>query len=370
MFSLPRGFEPQALEDLGQRSSAELGEMLKRQERLLRNEKFICRLPDKGKKILDTVAKLKAAIAEREEVRGKRELFHSASLDCKLRQKVIAGVDVDIEKAQSSDRILDTSSPGHACSFVDNIKSSNTTSEKQGLVHPTQKGDEEIPEAEYAVNKCPASHNRFRGSSSLEAREHLPQHCVSSQAEDTSSSFDNQFIDKFQRITIADQGIHHLEENTSAENLMGLRDRTPKKPHYMEVLEMRAKNPVPPPHKFKTNVLPSHHNDPPSHSQRGESPVSLAERRRRDKQHLDDITAARLLPLHHLPAQLLSIEDSLALQKQQKQNYEEMQAKLAAQKLAERLNIKMQSYNPEGESSGKYREVRDEDDDQSSDDEL
>uniref|UniRef100_A0A8D2DKY0 DNA-directed RNA polymerase II subunit GRINL1A n=1 Tax=Sciurus vulgaris TaxID=55149 RepID=A0A8D2DKY0_SCIVU len=208
MFSLPRGFEPQAPEDLGQRSSAELGEMLKRQERLLRNEKFIY------------------------------------------------------------------------------------------------------------------------------------------------------------------QGIHHSEENTSAENLMGLSGRTPKKPHYMEVLEMRAKNPVPPPHKFKTNVLPSQQNDSPSHSQRVESPVSSAEQRRRDKQHLDDITAARLLPLHHLPAQLLSIEDSLELQKQQKQNYEEMQAKLAAQKLAERLNIKMQSYNPEGESSGKYREVRDEDDDQSSDDEL
>lgn len=32
----------------------------------------------------------------------------------------------------------------------------------------------------------------------------------------------------------------------------------------------------------------------------------------------------------------------------------EIQAKLAAQKLAERLNIKMQSYNPEGESSRKY----------------
>ncbi|XP_047394522.1 protein GRINL1A [Sciurus carolinensis] len=370
MFSLPRGFEPQAPEDLGQRSSAELGEMLKRQERLLRNEKFICRLPDKGKKILDTVAKLKAAIAEREEVRGKRELFHSASLDCKLRQKVIARVDVDIEKAQNSDQILDTSSLVPGCSFVDNIKSSNTISEKQGLVHPTHKGDEEIPETEYTVNKGPASHNGARGPSSPEAREHLPQHCVSSQAEDISSSVDNLFIDKFQRFTVADQGTHHSEENTSAENLTSLSGRTPKKPHYMEVLEMRAKNPVPPPHKFKTNVLPSQQNDSPSHSQRVESPVSSAERRRRDKQHLDDITAARLLPLHHLPAQLLSIEDSLELQKQQKQNYEEMQAKLAAQKLAERLNIKMQSYNPEGESSGKYREVRDEDDDQSSDDEL
>lgn len=113
--------------------------------------------------------------------------------------------------------------------------------------------------------------------------------------------------------------------------------------------------------------LPTQQSYSPSHCQRGESPASSEEQRRRARQHLDDITAARLLPLHHLPAQLLSIEESLALQKEQKQNYEEMQAKLAAQKLAERLNIKMQSYNPEGESSGRYREVRDEDDAQSSD---
>uniref|UniRef100_E9PZ03 Polymerase (RNA) II (DNA directed) polypeptide M n=1 Tax=Mus musculus TaxID=10090 RepID=E9PZ03_MOUSE len=38
MFSLPRGFEPPAPEDLGRQSSAELRERLRRQERLLRNE--------------------------------------------------------------------------------------------------------------------------------------------------------------------------------------------------------------------------------------------------------------------------------------------------------------------------------------------
>ncbi|XP_021568153.1 protein GRINL1A isoform X2 [Carlito syrichta] len=175
---------------------------------------------------------------------------------------------------------------------------------------------------------------------------------------------------ELQRITVADQGEHQTGENTSAENLTGLHSGSQKKPHYMEVLETRAKNPVPPSHKFKTNVLPSQQNDSSSHCQRRGSPISSEERRRRDKQHLDDITAARLLPLHHMPTQLLSVEESLALQKQQKQNYEEMQAKLAAQKLAERLNIKMHSYNPEGESSGKYREVRDEGDDRSSDDEF
>ncbi|XP_025245681.1 protein GRINL1A isoform X2 [Theropithecus gelada] len=172
---------------------------------------------------------------------------------------------------------------------------------------------------------------------------------------------------ELQRITIADQGEQQSEENASTKNLTDVSSGTQKKPHYMEVLEMRAKNPVPQLHKFKTNVLPFRQNDSSSHCQKSGSPISSEERRRRDKQHLDDITAARLLPLHHMPTQLLSIEESLALQKQQKQNYEEMQAKLAAQKLAERLNIKMRSYNPEGESSGRYREVRDEDDDWSSD---
>ncbi|XP_017751951.1 PREDICTED: protein GRINL1A [Rhinopithecus bieti] len=367
MSSLPRAFEPQAPEDLGQRSLVELREMLKRQERLLRNEKFICKLPDKGKKIFDSVAKLKAAVAEHEEVRRKSELFHPVSLDCKLRQKAIAEVDVGTDKAQNSDPILDTSSLVPGCSSVDNIKSSKTTSQNQGLGHPTHEGDGETPEVEYTVIKGPASSNRDGVRPSSEASEHHPQHRVSSQAEDTSSSVDNLFIDRLQRITIADQGEQQSGENASTKNLTDLSSGIQKKPHYMEVLEMRAKNPVPQLHKFKTNVLPFRQNDSSSHCQKSGSPISSEERRRRDKQHLDDITAARLLPLHHMPTQLLSIEESLALQKQQKQNYEEMQAKLAAQKLAERLNIKMRSYNPEGESSGRYREVRDEDDDWSSD---
>ncbi|XP_023491113.2 protein GRINL1A [Equus caballus] len=368
MCSQARGFEPPAPEDLARRSLAELQEMLKRQERLLRNEKFIYKLPDKGKKILDSVAKVRAAIAEYEEFRGKSKLFHPVSVDRKLRQRAVAGVDTD--KAHNSDQILDTSSLVPGRSSVDNIKSSKTTSQRQGLVHPTRRGDAGASEVWYTVNSCPASSSRARVPSSSEAGEHLPQHRVSSQAEDRSSSSDNLVIDRLQRITIADPGEHHLEENSSPENLTGLCSGPQKKPHYMEVLEMRAKNPVLPPHKFKTNVLPSQQHGSPSDCRRRGSPVSSEERRRREKQHLDDITAARLLPLHHLPTQLLSIEESLALQKQQKQSYEEMQAKLAAQKLAERLNIKMQSYNPEGETLRKYREVRDEDDDQSSDDEF
>nr|XP_045362231.1 myocardial zonula adherens protein isoform X1 [Camelus bactrianus] len=332
--------------------------------------KFICKLPDKGKKILDSVAKLKAAITEREEIQGRSGLLHPVSLDCKQRQKAVAFVDVDTEKAQNSDQILDTSSLVPGCSSVANVTPSQTTSQQKEPVHPPRRGNADAPEVEFTVSKCPASGSRATAPSPAEARAPLPQHRVAGQAEDSSSSSDNQFIDRLQRITIADSSEHRSEENTSTENLTGLQSEPQRKPHYMKVLEIRAKNPLPPPHKFKTNVLPSQQHDWSSHCQRRGSPVCSEERRLRDRKHLDDITAARLLPLHHLPAQLLSIEESLALQKQQKQSYEEMQAKLAAQKLAERLNIKMQSYNPEGESSRKYREVRDEGDDQSSDDEF
>lgn len=362
MCSLPRGFEPPVPEDVGRQSLAELWERLRGQERLLRKEKFICKLPDKGKKISDTIAKLKAAISEREEVRGRTELFHPVSVDCKLRHKATTRVDTDIDKAQNSDLMLDTSSLVPECSSVD-IESSKTTSETQGPTHLTHKGNEETLATGCTVNTCPSARITTQDPSS-EVNEHLPQH--SSQVEEISSSVDSLFITKLQKITIADQ-TEPSEENTSTENFPGLQSETPKKPHYMKVLEMRAKNPVPPPHKFKTNVLPTQQSDSSSHCHKGQSPASSEEHRRRARQHLDDVTAARLLPLHHLPAQLLSIEESLALQKEQKQNYEEMQAKLAAQKLAERLNIKMQSFNPEGESSGRYREVRDEDDAQSSD---
>ncbi|XP_063134805.1 DNA-directed RNA polymerase II subunit GRINL1A-like [Rattus norvegicus] len=361
MCSLPRGFEPPVPEDMGQQSLAELRERLRRQERLLRKEKFICKLPYKGKKISDTTAKLRAAISESEEVRRRTELLHPVSVDCKLRNKATTRVDTDIDKAQNSDLMLDTSSLVPECSSVD-IESSKTTSETQGPNSSLTKAMKTL-ETGCTVSTSPSVRITAQAPPS-EVNEQLPQH--SSQAEEVSSSVDSLFITKLQKITTADQ-TEPSEENTSTENFPELQSETPKKPHYMTVLEMRARNPVPPPHKFKTNVLPTQQSDSTSHCQRAQSPASSEEQRPRARQHLDDVTAARLLLLHPLPAQLLSIEESLALQKEQKQNYEKMRAKLAAQKLAERLNITMQSYNPEGESSGRYREVRDEDDAQFSD---
>lgn len=55
----------------------------------------------------------------------------------------------------------------------------------------------------------------------------------------------------------------------------------------------------------------------PSRSSEGPSLLSAEARKERDRKHLDDITAAKLPPLHHTPARLLTLEESASLLKEQ-----------------------------------------------------
>ncbi|XP_026537865.1 protein GRINL1A [Notechis scutatus] len=89
---------------------------------------------------------------------------------------------------------------------------------------------------------------------------------------------------------------------------------------------------------------------------------------RREKRRPEDASAARLPPLRHAPARLLPLAESVAIQLRQEEARQEMQAKVAAQKLAERLGIKMVHYEPEGQVMTGYREVRDEEEDSSAED--
>lgn len=198
---------------------------------------------------------------------------------------------------------------------------------------------------------------------------------------------DEELAQVFEKVTLADetevmaglddtrQETVSIGDNRQNNNPFGI-NQPQKKPHYIEVFEKAEKNPAVGKSKFKPNQLPSGSrgsssagSSSPSHSpRRPESQLSPAERLLRDKKHLDDITAAKLPPLHHLPTQLLSMEESAALQQGQKKKYEEVQATVAAQKLAEKLNVRMVAFNPEGEAMVKYREVRDDGDIHSSED--
>lgn len=208
-------------------------------------------MPDKGKKILDYVAKLKAAIAEHEKVRGKCKLFDPASLNSELRQKA-PDTDGNTNQAWNSDQILDGSSLILDHPSIESNVASKTPTQLGGFVQPGPRGDEEVTEIENPVSRPPTSSDRATVPPYSEAIELLPQQCVSSQTEDNCSSSYDLLVDGLQRITVSDE--HSSEETTSTANLTGLGSGAQKKPHFMEVLEMRAQNPVPSPHKFKTNV--------------------------------------------------------------------------------------------------------------------
>ncbi|XP_065498038.1 protein GRINL1A [Caloenas nicobarica] len=70
------------------RSLPELREMLRRQERLLADRKFIARLPDKGK-ISDFAEKLTLAVLQEEELARMAELLSAVRLEFQVKQEEI-----------------------------------------------------------------------------------------------------------------------------------------------------------------------------------------------------------------------------------------------------------------------------------------
>ncbi|NXH49730.1 GRL1A polymerase, partial [Dicaeum eximium] len=365
------------------RALPELREMLRRQERLLADRKFIARLPDKGKKISDFAEKLKLAIFQEEEVARTAELLSAVRLEFQAKQEQINTSKQEVVLTEDTVNSADPS----VFNENSNIKDISDISAERQETECTEEDatntaleNQRTQRKNNKVKTVTKDQNRFCEVVSKSATSnHLnnDQQVSLSNTEDgteSTAALDNSkeaLVDAFQRVTIADrensEKILGKEQDVAKHKGNVFGSQYSKTPHYIEVLEARAKNPVIKKPKFKTNALSgeqsgSSHGSSSSRSPGGfGSPVPPEERRLRDRKHLDDITAARLPPLHHSPAKLLSIEESIAIQIQQKEAYEEMQAKLAAQKLAERLNIKMLRFEPEGEASMQYREVRDED---------
>ncbi|XP_042659999.1 myocardial zonula adherens protein [Tyto alba] len=345
--------------------------------------KFISRLPDKGKKISDFVEKLKLAILQEEEVARTAELLSAVRLEFQVKQGEINTskqqviLKEDTLNCEGSSVFNENSTIKEVSEIFSQRQETecikkDATNTALGNQRTRRKNDEVKTVAKDQNLFCEVI-SKSAMSSHLKSDHQVSQSNAEDDAEGAGAldSSKDAFVDAFQKVTIADgdnrEKVLEKEQNVAKHKGSILGSLQPKTPHYIEVLESRAKNPVVKKSKFKTNVLSgeqsgSSYGSSSSQSPGGfGSPITTEERRFRDKKHLNDITAARLPPLHHSPAKLLSIEESIAIQIQQKEVYEEMQAKLAAQKLAERLNIKMLRFEPEGEASMQYREVRDED---------
>ncbi|XP_063305173.1 protein GRINL1A [Pelobates fuscus] len=314
--------------ELQGKSLAELLEILHRQEKLINNTKFIAKLPDRGKKIMEFTEKVRLAIGEHMELTNRKEVLSKLRREFQERQH-------DGEEATIIASALDSSI--HINKQLDKIE---TEAAPTNLLLA-----EEYP----TVSENGDTHH-LDGSSVLVEKSR-------------SSVLDpDALLNDLKNITLKDIG-----EETSRDYGQGknpFNSSRQKKSHFIEVIEKRALNPVYKKEKFKTNRLPpgSDCSTPCDSPVENQIKLSAEERRAIEKKHLDDITAARLPPLYHAPSQLLSLEESIALQLSHKQSHEENQAKLAAQRLIEKLGIKMEKFNPEGDSYMKYRDIRDSED--------
>lgn len=320
------------LGELKNKTKEELCELLLRQEKILSNKNFIRTLPDKGKKITDCVERVRIALVQHADEERKQDMLSSVRTEFQSKY----------QQAFSQQRhdLCNTTGVSHLQTNA--VPLSHSTQKTSTLDQPQE---------------CTASNTSACETTVGDSRASLNSECDITEA--------------LQRVSLSDQtstgspGASKVKFNGTVPINPFLGKQPQKKPHYMEVLERTEKTPSPRRPKFKPNQLTPKTGDSsassmsPSQTPGGPSPLSPEARKERDRRHLDDITAARLPLLRYSPAQLLSLEESVGLQRDQTKKQQELQANLAAQKLSEGMSISMGSYNPEGGPLAAYREVHD-----------
>ncbi|XP_026176054.1 protein GRINL1A [Mastacembelus armatus] len=332
--------------DLRKQSREELQDLLLRQEKILSNQRLLQTLPDKGKKIRAFAEKVHLAIKHHDEEEARRSLVSAARTELQskyqqaftMQQRATPNTPAASHQNRQSETVAGNALNERETSPISAHVHENAAVDQQQDQFFSRAADGEAMEAAAAVN--------------------------------SDQTKEGDLVEALQRVRVSETGSgvssesKDLLNNTARDNYF-LRKETQKKPHYATVLEKTEKVPTPTKQKFKPNQLPHRceispsGSASPSKSSEVSSPLSAQAKRERDRKHLDDITAAKLPPLHHSPAQLLSLEESANLLKEQTKKQQELQAKLAAQKLSEGLKISMGSYTPDGGPMAAYREVHD-----------
>ncbi|XP_076853414.1 protein GRINL1A [Brachyhypopomus gauderio] len=326
------------LGDLGSKSQGELIEILSRQEKLLHNKKFINTLPDKGKKISDFADRVHLALAKLKEEETKRASLSTVREELQARYQHAFAQHHRITLVSNG---LETA--GATIKEDEDSLDGGTTHRSYTAGHSSSVGDPQSSDtlAEKSNDSTEASSGKLVDLLTDEGAK------------------DRDLLEAFERVVLSEgktASPKGIGKDSSSRNPFG-HAQFHKKPHYIDILEKSDSSVREP--RFKPNQLPTPTSPSPGQSPGSVTPLTAEARRQRDRKLLDDITAARLPPICHSPAQLLSLEESFDLLQEQKKRHQELQAKLAAQKLAAGLTVSMSSYNPEGGALGAYREVHD-----------
>ncbi|KAM6980625.1 protein GRINL1A [Aplochiton taeniatus] len=295
---------------------------------------FIQNLPDKGKKITDFAERVRIALVQHAEEERKQDLLSSVRTEFQSKYQQAF--------AERQHAVCNTT--GVSQLETNAVSLSSSTQKTNILDQPQDRtaSEESANETMDTVGDAGASLNSEKDITEALQRVRLSDHTSTGSSEASK-----------------------VKLNSTAPINPFFGKQPQKKPHYMEVLERTEKKSSPRRPKFKPNQLTPKKDDSstssmsPSQSPGGPLPLSPAARKERDRKHLDDITAARLPLLLFSPAQLLSLEESADLQREQTKKQKELQASLAAHKLTEGMGISMGSYNPEGGPLAAYREVHD-----------
>ncbi|XP_015284287.1 PREDICTED: DNA-directed RNA polymerase II subunit GRINL1A-like, partial [Gekko japonicus] len=212
--------------------------------------KFISRLPDKGKKISAFAEKLKVAITQKEEERKRTEFLSTVRLAFQKRQEGLdpsqcgnaAGEDNPAgEDAPRTPAACASEALGVAVQNQPSIWATKTRAQNEPEPAQQVRRDSDPPPGKESVSEASAPSGFLRHNPHMSAGR-------SSEA----------LAEALERISV---GGRELEESSgkepdaeSRENpFQGLPQQTPTTPHYIEVLERRAKNPVRKKSAFKPN---------------------------------------------------------------------------------------------------------------------
>ncbi|XP_067298258.1 protein GRINL1A [Pseudorasbora parva] len=319
--------------DLRSKSKDELLEILSRQEKLLSNKRFIQSLPDKGKKIADFMEKVRLALGYLEEEERKQASLISLRTEFQAKyQQAFAKRSTDKHLDSNFDMIIQSNDGNEASVDIDeaNIQKNGVLFGQEEFLTSQTKAAETL---ETAGGNAPASLMK-----------------------------DTELVEVFGRVTLSESnnGSNQSTIKTLPSSKPFVDNQHQKKPHYIEILEKTEKYVNMRKPRFKPNQLAvKSKSTSPSQASGSTTPLTAEARKQHERKHLDDVTAAKRPPMHHSPAQLLSLEESSDLLQEQTRRHLELQAKQAAQKLADGLSIRMESYNPEGGPLEAYREVHD-----------
>lgn len=218
---------------------------------------FISRLPDKGKKISDFVEKLKIAILEQEELRRQNELLSVVRLEFQQKQAEVAGA--SSSHAEAKHTLAYEDSP-----FISTHSAPSLNwepSKKQSIWAQKRTSPNDAKQAEQTAEDAaiPQGKENISEASIVGLPRNAHQTLQPSSPGQTDNPACATLVDALQRISIVGED---CKEKPGASQDVKLKDspfqslpnRMLKTPHYIEVLEQRAQNPVTKKSTFKTNL--------------------------------------------------------------------------------------------------------------------